>query len=298
MNSLNQKYSATHEIETFNEIINSGGPIPSDYNFLTFLATKYLGSTSQDQNILFENLESIQNSNSLIGHTYKKPYGYAGDFDLIEKIYDGLVTRDIHYSKWDMFYQSTDSAIAVRNRKKYLIKEITKVSKKYESPLFLNVGSGPCTELKEYLDNPFTRNSLFVDCVDLDYKAIEYASNKLEKYSANTNFINKNILRFNTINKYNLIWSAGLFDYLDDRHFVEITKKLYSMLFADGELVIGNFGDKNPSRGLMEVFCEWILIHRSQDKLIELAIQAGVPESKIRVGKESQGINLFLHLKK
>ena len=259
MTSPQQIYSIIPDKGVLKDIFHSGGPIPSDYEYLTLLASSLLDTHSFQRETIADLLTFIQKSDCMIGHTFQKPYGYAGDFNLIEKIYKKSVTRNIHFSKWDMFYQQTDSAKAVRNRKKYLVKEITKVSTKHKTPLLLNIGSGPCTELLEYLNNPFTKNNFFVDCVDLDSKAIQFASQKLKKYPQNINFINKNILRFKTLNRYNLIWSAGLFDYLDDRHFVTTTKKLYSQLLPDGELVIGNFNEKNPSRGLMEVFCDWVI---------------------------------------
>ena len=63
-------------------------------------------------------------------------------------------------------------------------------------------------------------------------------------------------------------------------------------------MAIGNFSDDNPSRGVMEIFGQWYLHHRSKDTLRELAVKAGIPETKIEVYSEETGVNLFLHLKK
>ena len=49
-------------------------------------------------------------------------------------------------------------------------------------------------------------------------------------------------------------------------------------------------------QGLILYFGEWFLHHRSPDHMIKLAMQAGFPSSKVRVGKESEGVNLFMHL--
>jgi len=67
------------------------------------------------------------------------------------------------------------------------------------------------------------------------------------------------------------------------------------MLDADGELVIGNFSDSNPTRNYMEIIAEWFLHHRSKEKLITLAHECGLPTSSISVQQEPMGVNLFLH---
>ena len=75
-------------------------------------------------------------------------------------------------------------------------------------------------------------------------------------------------------------------------------KKLIEFATEDGEIIIGNFTDENPSRIYMEMVGDWILNHRSAQHLTELAIAAGAYPHQITVGKEPEGINLFLHIKK
>ncbi len=46
----------------------------------------------------------------------------------------------------------------------------------------------------------------------------------------------------------------------------------------------------------MELFGEWYLNHRSEEHLIYLAKNAGFEANQIRVGKEPENVNLFLHI--
>ncbi len=46
----------------------------------------------------------------------------------------------------------------------------------------------------------------------------------------------------------------------------------------------------------MELFGEWFLYHRTEEHLINLAEQAGFDKEKISIGRENEGVNLFLHL--
>ena len=150
----------------------------------------------------------------------------------------------------------------------------------------------------QHNEGPNRDKHIQFDCVEFDDVAILYAKTLCFEYMENINFMKANAFRFTTEKRFPLIWSAGLFDYLDDRRFIFLTKRLYDFVDEGGELVIGNFSDYNPSRPYMEVLMDWQLHHRGPEKLTQLAKDSGIPESMIYIGKEQEGINLFLHLKK
>jgi cyclopropane fatty-acyl-phospholipid synthase-like methyltransferase len=134
--------------------------------------------------------------------------------------------------------------------------------------------------------------------VDLDTRAIAYAKTKNKKYIKSMTFHHRNVIRHTPDKKYDLIWSAGLFDYFKAKHFVFLLKKYYEFLNEGGEMIIGNFNSLNPSKRIMELLGDWFLYHRSEDELRQYAIQAGIEAHKIEVFKEPLGINLFLRVKK
>ena len=89
---------------------------------------------------------------------------------------------------------------------------------------------------------------------------------------------------------YDLIYSAGLFDYLTDRHVrTRPATRLAAALTPGGRAVIGNFGAANPTRPLMELFLDWPLYHRSASDL-RLFGDSG---TSMTVEQEATGINLF-----
>ena len=244
-------------------------------------------------------ISPILNPNSLFGFSYTKPFGYSGDFFIIEKIYQHYVNPDERYKKWDIFLHSAPAVIAVVNRKTLAIEIFEKLNKKalgLQQDVMI-LGSGPVTETFEFFErNP--DSSLVFDMLDMDKRAIAYAKNKNKKYLDRMTFYNRNVIRYTPEKKYDLIWSAGLFDYFKGKHFVFLLKKYYEYLKEDGELIIGNFNTVNPSRRAMEILGDWFLYHRSVDELKKFALQAGVEESKIDVFQEPLGVNLFLRVKK
>ena len=58
-------------------------------------------------------------------------------------------------------------------------------------------------------------------------------------------------------NSYDLIYSAGLFDYLNDRVVRTAGARLVDALAPGGTAVIGNFDVANPTRPLMEHVRAW-----------------------------------------
>ena len=285
------------DVDTYvHEILAKNGPDEEDY-------LEFYGMVNQleaeDIEAFREKIAPILNPGSLFGFSYTKPFGYSGDFSIIDKIYQHYVNPDERYRKWDEFLHSAGAFNAVRNRKTLAVKILEELNDKamglQQDVLIL--GSGPATETFEFFEK-HSDSSLIFEMLDMDKSAIAYAKRKNRKYLDRMTFHNANVIRFNPERKFDLIWSAGLFDYFKGKHFVYLLKKYYEYLNDDGEMIIGNFNVENPSRRSMEIMGDWFLYHRSVDELKHFAIQAGIEKSKIDVIQEPLGINLFLRVRK
>jgi SAM-dependent methyltransferase len=203
--------------------------------------------------------------------------------------------------KWDKFFHWQKATIAVRNRKVYFKQLLSELDSVPSPSTILNVGSGPCRDIKEYLDEAVLTKISF-ECLDMDENAINYASRLLKSVflkaeGAKVNFFCQNAFKFQPNKEYDLVWSAGLFDYLDDNQFVFLLRSLLKMVRHNKEVVIGNFSDNNPSKDYME-FGEWFLHHRNEDGLRILAEKSGCNLKSISIEKELSGVNLFLRVRK
>jgi SAM-dependent methyltransferase len=240
---------------------------------------------------LRKEVRAFHSLDSVVGFCYQQPHGYAGDFEMIERLYSNYISEDPVVEKWDAFAQAQPAAKAVRNRKNYF----TNLLRTVAPHSVLNVASGPCRDLKEFF-GWCPQTEMKVDCIDLDKKAIMYARQLLGE-DPRVTFQNRNVLRWQCDKTYDLIWSAGLFDYFTDRIFVKVLGRLLKCLNKGGMLVIGNFSDTNPNRPFMEVAMNWHLYHRSASDLERLAREAGAGHHDLWVGSEKEGVNLFLHIK-
>lgn len=257
-----------------------------------------------NENVIYELKEirqkfpHINSPITMQGMAFSKPHGYAGDYEIIDKIYTEWKSDDPTYRCWDEYFHLQDAPRAVRNRKKYYIDLLNKLIENHSGTTVkvLNLASGPCRDIKEFFDHNPSSNIEFY-CVELDSNAIAYAKQLLGDYSARVHFINKNIFRYYPDQKYDLIWSAGLFDYFDDKTFTKLLSRFIPFRNQGAEIVIGNFTDANPTMPYMEIIGEWVLNCRNERRLIELAIEAGSDPECIQVNTEPARVNLFLHIK-
>ncbi len=284
---------ADHRVDYLKNILERGGP--GEEESTTF--TEIVNTLKEEEVPSFRELiEDALNENTLIGHAYLKPFGYPGDFKVIHNIYTKCINPNPVYANWDRFFQHQAGAKAVRNRKKFFIEQCTKLEMSgKESAKILILGSGPATDVFEYLTkNPGSK--LHFDLIDFDQNAIDFARQQNDAFSASLEYFRINVLRYKPFRMYDLIWSAGLFDYFKDKHFVYMIRKYVNYLSEEGAFIIGNFARGNPTKRLMEVLSDWYLNHRSKYDLIKLAIEADIPEECISVDQEDLGVNLFLRI--
>jgi SAM-dependent methyltransferase len=274
-------------------LVENGGPELHEYEEFAFIV-KTLDAKNMHE--FREVLSPILNVNTLIGRSYVKPFGYPGDFYLIDHIYSNHVNVDKKYRNWDIFYQNQEGTIAVRNRKDYFLDQCLRLSlKKQGAKKVLILGSGPATDVNEFL-SMYGGNDFSFDLVDYDQNAIDYSSAKNKEFEKLISYHKVNVLRFEPSRRYDLIWSAGLFDYFREKHFVYLLKKYINYVAEGGELVIGNFSTENPSQILMEVVSEWYLNYRSREDLLKIAGDAGLLNRTVFVDAEALGVNLFLNI--
>lgn len=285
--------------EFISRFSKKGGPDPTDYPMLNTLLQQFSGGNihkifSADQ------LRSIRSAfgealspETIQGWAYHKPLGYAGDYQIIEKIYNHYTSSNPSLTKWDQFFHTQKAPKAVRNRLSFFLDQLWKTKMETSSTShILNLASGPGRDMYEALKVLGT-SKLEIDCVDQDANAINYAKDLCRDFLAHIQFTHKNVFRFSPNKTYHLIWSAGLFDYFNDNIFKRTLKRFFTLLKPNGKMVIGNFTIENPSRGYMELF-KWDLFHRSKTHLRRLALECGFTENQIRIEQEPEGVNLFL----
>lgn len=235
-------------------------------------------------------------------HSRLKPLGYPGDHLIIDWIYTKKTTRDSKGRLWDEFYHRQAAPQAVRNRKAFFIETFLKLCHEHSGKLsLLNIASGPCRDIAEALEQMGgDAKDISIYCVDMDKDAIAYAKGLLNGSFSKAIFHWEaaNAFKIRLAKKFDLTWSAGLFDYLEDRFAIALIKRMWGWTKEGGTMIFGNFHPRNPSRTYMEWCGAWFLIHRTEKDMIELCRQAGIQEACIKIEQEPLGVNLFCIVKK
>ena len=79
------------------------------------------------------------------------------------------------------------------------------------------------------------------------------------------------IFRRRDLVSFDLIYAAGLFDYLDQAACRKLTNHLFGRLQRDGRLIVANFLSGQRCRGYMELMMDWHLVHRDRSEIEDFA---------------------------
>ena len=282
------------DLEIINVLIAQGGPTANDIPKIRLMAD-YLSTASVKAQLDFhEKLKPILIRDTLLGWTFLKPHGYAGDFELIDRIHTGYVTDNPEFKNWDLMYHNLSACVALRNRKEYFNSLVDSLIEDKGFVTVLNLGSGPARDIKEFLDQR-PNAPVMIDCVDMDLNSITYAKELCKDHHSKVRFFEKNVLKLRVEDQYDLVWSAGMFDYFSDKLFSRLVKKYFDFVKVGGQMVLGNISTSNEDKTAMEVFGQWILHHRSEQDLTNLVNLSGIHYTYTNVLSEPTGVNIFTH---
>lgn len=242
------------------------------------------------------------NQEATISHSLLKPRGYSGDADMIDYFYrlkgnnktSTYFGRELH----NVLMNSTSCA-SVRWRAKHLSEIFRNIYDQKEAGIdVLSVASGHIRELG-YVEN---RNQIFNSFTALDQ---DNQSNDEARSSIDAPFLHiidesiTYILRDGFINqKYDFVYSAGLFDYLNDKLASKLIQKLYACVKKGGSMLVPNFAKGITERAFMDIFMDWELIYRSEEDMLSLSENAGIPNDSISLYRDPMSNVIYMRISK
>jgi hypothetical protein len=97
-----------------------------------------------------------------------------------------------------------------------------------------------------------------------------------------------------TLNGVDLIYSAGLYDYLSQPVAAALTRFLYGRLRPGGRLLIGNLVETADSTWVMDYILDWRLLYRTDETLLALARGLSPTPARSGITPDATGHCLFL----
>ncbi len=246
-------------------------------------------------------------THELVGGTnwhrsYFKPMGYPGDFQIMNYMYDHQPLGDTFYSKY-LHVLGLISGELIVQRMNYIYDFVCNMRRSTpdsETLHVMSVGAGPSRELIKLLkESPELAHGFSYTLVDQEEQALEYAISNCYKHVSpidtsmmisgmHTSFVE--MLRpnstFRHMPKQNLIYSAGLLDYLNPSLSRKLVSKLYAFLKPGGSLIIGNVNN-DPHGGYwqMEMALDWTLQFRTQEEMYDMCTDCPDGEAKVELDK-------------
>jgi len=243
----------------------------------------------------------------------KKPLGHSGDYEMMNQIYrnqaegQSLFEKVIHKAG-----VNESSSLSVRFRRKFLKQKIKDLLRTRDVVKIASIACGPAKEIVDLipeLTEEETTKITFV-LVDQELEALLNAKREilsqclLHQKSINIEFapqdirgiIEGSLPEALSQGNFDLIYSAGLFDYLLEAPAKLLSMNLLELIKQGGKLLIGNFHPDNPTKTISEFSVNWKLYHRSEEEMLKLIPDGAVKEKKLIF--DDSNIEIFIEATK
>jgi extracellular factor (EF) 3-hydroxypalmitic acid methyl ester biosynthesis protein len=250
--------------------------------------------------------------------TYEKPLGYAGDYEMVNMMLRNVPDGGSLYARLvNAWFLQQAPAEAHRNRIQYLknvlVRETARVVREGRVARVLNLGCGPAMEVQEFLKESSLSDHAHFTLLDFNEPTLEYTRRALggikRDFGRRTglHIVKKSVLQVlkeaarqngaGSSGKYDLIYCAGLFDYLMDRACQQIMDIFYDWLAPGGLVLSTNVEPSNPMRNGMEHLLDWNLIYRTGPDLLRLKPKLAAADDAV-VLADVTAVNVMLEVRK
>lgn len=258
---------------------------------------------------------------------FTKPLGYPGDYGIMNRMLDEPFEGDTLFARViNAWVIGSGAGEAYRQRVRFLkdllSSEVARVhATEGRTCQVLSLGCGAASEVQRFVRlDPLSEHASFT-LLDFSSDAIRHARDKIADAAAASGraavvtameFSVQQMLaaggrllgsssrqRAGMLEKgrYDVIYCAGLFDYLSDR----ICKRLLEIFWVLGApgavIVTSNFAPANPIRAFMDYVLDWRLIYRDEPAVRSLAVDDSLGAEATTL-PSAGGVELFLQTKK
>ena len=221
--------------------------------------------------------------------SYLKPYGYAGDFRTLERIYElerdpcSDPTKPVAVNLADYLYRTVDSVHALWHRRRWyaeLVSELLATRDTRRPVRILDLACGGSRHMRDVLGNETADGSVELTFLDPDPAALTFIRSWLPSHlRAGTRFIcapvrdaRRLVLggASETFPGFDLVISTGACDYLGPVAARELLLEMTRLSRSGGLVAVSNFAPEDGSRIVKDWIVQWPLTYRRVSALREL----------------------------
>jgi extracellular factor (EF) 3-hydroxypalmitic acid methyl ester biosynthesis protein len=246
--------------------------------------------------------------------TYTKPLGYAGDYEMVNMMLRNPYEGSSAFAKLLNFaLLNTEPVIAHRNRIDFLVEKLRSECVRRAAKgrtRILNLACGPAMEVQRFIRQCPESDLAEIDLLDFNAETLEFARESLNETraaagrSTKLHYFQRSVHQLlraasqggvDEFSGYDLVYCAGLFDYLSQRVCKRMVELFRTMLKPGGVVIVTNVATSNPRKAWMEYVMEWNLIYRDENEMMDL-VPEGLNPKDTKVGADATGVNLFLEI--
>ncbi len=246
--------------------------------------------------------------------TYTKPLGYAGDYEMVNMMLRDPYEGSSAFAKLLNFaLLNTEPVVAHRNRIEFLVEKLRSECARRVSrgkTRVFNLACGPAMEVQRFLRQCEESDLAEIDLLDFNPETLEYTRERIQEAKLDggretqVRYFQRSVhqlLRSATqggdeeFSNYDVVYCAGLFDYLSQRVCKRLVELFSTMIRPGGIVIVTNVAAANPRKAWMEYVMEWNLIYRDETEMNEL-IPDGLNLKRTEVKEDETGVNLFLEI--
>lgn len=211
--------------------------------------------------------------------SFEKPRGYSGDAGLIDFIYKHpAVSEEMARSTplgLEIFEYTINAPgpVAVRERRDILTRYVDETAARTGSVTeVLAIAAGHLREAEASAALAEGRLKRWV-ALDQDPQSIGSISSQFRGTSIEPidGSVRGLLGQKHQIGTFDLIYAAGLYDYLTDKVATRLTQICMDMLKPGGVFLFANFSDEMADDGYMESYMNWELLQRSEADIWRIA---------------------------
>jgi len=262
-------------------------------------------------------LHPVTQSSPFMHRAFEKPLGYAGDYGVVDLMFQDRFQGVSFFAKLlNAYALQLPPVSAHRNRIHYLINLLTqeslRVRRQGRKAKIFNLGCGPAREVQQFLTQSELSNWSSFVLADFEEETLKHTQRVLQdlkqrherKCDVQTVKLSVAQLlkdrarqeRRGGVGEYDVVYCAGLFDYLTQSVCQQLMDAFYDMLAPGGMLVATNV-DIHPAINQMECFLDWHLMYRNTQTMRELTPK-NADRDEVTIRSDDSGVNIFIEVRK
>lgn len=230
-------------------------------------------------------------------HSWEKPRGYSGDGAMIDHVYrlgeaPGLVhAASAAGRNVNACVIGAHTCVAVRERLHLLARLVDATAERTARAEILALGCGHLREAaysQAVADGALNRwLALDRDTLSVEEMTRSYAHRPCILPVKST--VGRLMVRPGVYGRFDLIYAAGLYEYLDDATTVLLSRALLQSLKPGGRLLFANFATDLRDEGYMDACMDWRVTQR--DEVMIQAIIDALPQAELAHTRLFRGNN-------